>query len=430
MTERRFEHLLERCLQEVARTGDTQAVLRRYPQHADHLRPLLEVALATGHTYADVPEPPGRLAAGRMRLLEAAARQRERAPATQTSTRRKETRPKMKLLLATRLISAILAVVVGIAGIGGGIASAASDSLPGDALYPVKMAGEDLRQSLASTPEAQVRLALQFSDERLAEIEALAEHGLPVPETVVARMERHISRAMNRAAWASEADMPGLLEQIAQRTQAQAQRLEQLRASAQGQNQAQLQKARRICQQAQEEAMAGLGDPQAFRSRYQHREGMPEDVAPPEPPGREPPGGGPGPHGPGGPGQDQTGPPQDDRREDRDQERDREQDGEGDPQQDRDRDRQQDREGDQQQDRDRDRQQDCEGDQQQDRDRDRQQDGESDPQQGQKHDQQPDQQQDQQHSQSHDQGGSADTNTSSGPASSPRGSAGEGSGGG
>ena len=287
-----------------------------------------------------------------MRLLEAAARQRGRAPATQKSTLRKETRPKMKLLLATRLISAILVAVIGTAAVGGGATLAASDSLPGDVLYPVKLAGEDLRLSLASNPEAQVGLALRFSDERIAEIEAMVKRGEELPETVVARMERHVLRAMNQAAWTSEEEMPGLLKRIAERTQAQAQTLEQLRARAQEQNQVQLENAQRVCQQAQEEATAGLGDPQTFRWRYQHRENMPDEVTPPEPPAREPQDGeqGPGPQGPGGPNQDEEDPPQGEPQGDQDQDRDRQQDREDEPQQDRDRDQDQDREGEPQQD--------------------------------------------------------------------------------
>ena len=415
MIRRRFEQILERCLQQVAHKRDIQAVLRHHPQHADHLRPLLEVAQATRRAYADVPEPPGGLAAGRRWLLDAAAQQRKRVPATQAPTLRKETKPKMKLALATKLIGAVLAAVIGIATAGGGVTLAASDSLPGDVLYPVKLTGEDLRLSLASTPESQVELALRFSDERVAEAEALADRGDPVPETVVARMERHIFRAMNQAAWASDEEMPGLLERIAQRTQAQAQTLEQLRARAQEQNQAQLENAQRVCQQARNEAMAGMGDPHTFRSRYQHRNSMPEDIIPPEPPTPEPQNGGegPGPDEPGGPGRDEMGTPQGEPQGDGDQDRDRDRDRDcqDDPQQDRDRDR----EDEPQQDRDRDR--DREDEPQQDRDRDR--DREDEPQQDRDRDRQQDQDQPQDPPQDEGQPGGMDN--SGGPAPSSQG---------
>jgi len=408
MKERKFEQILERCLQEAIRTGDTEAALRRYPQHADGLRPLLEVALATHRAYADVPAPPGRLEAGRRRLLETAVRQRERTQAHPILKQRKETKPKMKLVLATRLIGAALAAVIGVATIGGGATLAAADSLPGEMLYPVKLAGEDLRVSLASTPEDEVSLALQFSDERTTEIQALVEQGLPVPDTVVARMERHIVQAMNQAAWASEDEMPGLLKRIAQRTQTQAQTLEQVQAEAQEQNQFQIENAWRICQQAQEDATTGLQDPQAFRSRYQNRHSMPDDVTPPEPPTREPQDGeqGAGPQGPAGPQSDGM-PTPPDAEQDGEQDRDRDRDREDDPQQDQDRDR--DREDEPQQDQDRDRDRDQQDDPQQDQDRNRDQDPQDDPAQNQDRDQDrdrandPDQDQDREENQNRQQ---------------------------
>jgi hypothetical protein len=360
--------------------------------------------------YANVPEPPGGLAAGRVHVLEAAAQHRAQMRATKVLTR-KERKPKMRLLFATRLISAILAAVIGTAALGGGVTWAASDSLPGSVLYPVKLAGEDARLFLASTSESQVELALRFADERVAELQALVERGSSVPDTIVARMERHLYRAMNQAAWASDEEMPGLLKRIAQRTQVQAQTLLQLRTRAQVQNQAQLQNAHRICQRAQEEAAAGLGDPQTFRIRYQHRESMPEDVTPPEPPTRDPQEGGPGPQGTGGPDDpieldSSQGEQPEDRSQDRDQSR------EGDQQHDRDRDRDQDREDDPQQDQDRDQQQEQQGDPPQDEGHNQQQEQQPDQERDQQQDQQPDQERDQQQDPQHDgqQGGSAGSN--------------------
>lgn len=375
-----LERMLEHCLQEIARTGDVEAVLRRYPQHASQLRPLLEMAMTTGRYYATVPEPPGGLAGGRARLLATATQQRARMQATTIPTRKgKRRQQRMKLFFVTRLISAILAVVIGAAAVGGGVAWAGNDSLPGDFFYPVKLTIEDFRMDLAPTTEAQVNLALQFAEERTGEIEALVGAGLPVPEQVMARMEQHFQHALRQAAGAPEEEMPGLLERIAQRTQMQVQVLARVRAMAPEEAQVGLERALRICQREHEAAMAGLGDPQTFRMRYQHRDSMPEDVTPPEPPTREPQeGNGPGPHGPGGPDEpdeNQMDSSQDERPGDRDQDR------EDDPQQDQDRDRQQDRQGDPQQDEGRNQQPEQQPDQERDQQRDQQPDQERDQQQ-------------------------------------------------
>lgn len=242
----------------------------------------------------------------------------------------------MRLGFAAKLVGATLAVVLGTAAVGGGIAWAAGDTTPGDTLYPMKLAVEDLRLALASGPETHVRLALQFVEQRALEIQGLIEAGQPVPDEVAARMEHHIQYALRWAAAASDEEMPGLLQQVAQRTQTQAQVLERVRAMAPEEAQAGLQRAQQICLRGSEAAMAALGDPHTFRWRYQNREGTPDEVEPPQPPTVEPPGGQDEPQGPGGPEQtpECTPPGDQEREQERDQERDQQQDQERDQQRD------------------------------------------------------------------------------------------------
>ena len=71
-----MDRLLEYCLRELGRTGDVEASLECCPQHADRLRPLLEMAQIALCYYDIVPEAPGELLAGRERLLTLAAQQR------------------------------------------------------------------------------------------------------------------------------------------------------------------------------------------------------------------------------------------------------------------------------------------------------------------------------------------------------------------
>ena len=288
-----FKRSLERCLQELTRTGDVEASLRRYPQYAGQLRPLLEMAQATHRYYEAVPEAPGGLAAGRKRLLAMAAQQRARgvgaASATRTATTRTAGR-KIQLIFATRLIAVLLVVVVGTAALGGGVVWAAGDSLPGDLLYPVKLATEDVRLALTSAPADQVDLALQFVEERAEEVQTLVVAGRQVPDETVTRMERHIERALTQAAWASDEEITGLLTQIAGCTRTQAQVLEQVQMTAPQQAQPGLEHAATVCRQGAEAAEDGLNDPQAFRRRYRHQrgarpepaEGTPEPTSVPE----------------------------------------------------------------------------------------------------------------------------------------------------
>lgn len=63
-----------------------------------------------------------------------------------------------------------------IATVAGAIVAGA-DTLPNDALYPVKLAGEDLRLTLALSAEDRASVQLSIAEHRLAEAEALATSG-------------------------------------------------------------------------------------------------------------------------------------------------------------------------------------------------------------------------------------------------------------
>ena len=188
----------------------------------------------------------------------------------------------MRLTFAMKFVAVLLTGAVGLTALGGGVAWAASDSLPGDTLYPVKLTTEDARLAFASAPGNQVGLALQFAEERVEEIQALAAAGRRVPDETIARMEQHTERALTRAAWASsDEEMIGLLTQIAERVRVQAQMLEQVQAMAPQQAQARLEHAVRVCRQVSENAEGGLSDPSTFR--WHHRQG--QETEPPGEPG-------------------------------------------------------------------------------------------------------------------------------------------------
>jgi hypothetical protein len=277
-----LEQALESCLGELVRPDAVEACLRRYPQHAEQLRPLLELAQASQGLYAVVPEPPGALVAGRERML-AAARQRaeatQSAPATTTALPRRHEVPQRRRVgfaLALRFVTAMLLIVVGMGILGGGAIWAASDSLPGELLYPVKLAIEDARLQLASTPQHQVDLALDFVEERAQELETLVTTGRPVSEAAVARLEEHVGQALDHAARASDQEMDALLTEIAERTHGQQQVLEQVKTTAPESAQTGLGQAAMVCQRGAQVAEDGLGDPQAFRKHYRRLLEAPE----------------------------------------------------------------------------------------------------------------------------------------------------------
>ncbi|HUQ17962.1 MAG TPA: DUF5667 domain-containing protein, partial [Candidatus Saccharimonadales bacterium] len=77
----------------------------------------------------------------------------------------------------TPVLLRLLAIVLAGAGLLAGATVASADSLPDDALYGFKLAGEQLRLAIATTPEDRAAVGISIAAHRLDEAERLAEAG-------------------------------------------------------------------------------------------------------------------------------------------------------------------------------------------------------------------------------------------------------------
>ena len=144
-------------------------------------------------------------------------------------------------------------------------AFAAQDSLPSEALYPIKTFVEDVRLALTSDPEAEANLLLRLSDERMEEIAALSGQGLPVPNEVATRLREHIDQALQEAAKLDDAALLQLMEQIQVRSQEQIKLLEKLRENAPDKPEEALELATQAMNNLRVAAEGALEDPITFR---------------------------------------------------------------------------------------------------------------------------------------------------------------------
>ncbi len=155
---------------EALRRGETaDSVLARTPEWADELRPLLQAAAAAARPRVD-RVPPDALRRSRQRLL---ARAQRPAPALPAWRR--------LLLRAPRRAATALAILLAAIGGAGGITNAAAQSLPGEALYPVKLAVEDLALLLSADNQRRLRLETIYSERRVEEVIRLLTLGRVVP---------------------------------------------------------------------------------------------------------------------------------------------------------------------------------------------------------------------------------------------------------
>lgn len=146
--------------------------LARYPEHGDEMVELLGLALAIRDLPPISPRPGFRYTA-RSRLLRTVAARQQLKERGRLKRVFQFSFP--NLLLRPALSLAILIVLL-VATLSAGTVYAAGGALPGDGLYPVKIAVEDARLRL-SGEEGDAALYLQFADERLKEIASLAAKG-------------------------------------------------------------------------------------------------------------------------------------------------------------------------------------------------------------------------------------------------------------
>ena len=83
--------------------------------------------------------------------------------------------------------------------VGSGVTYAAQSALPGQTLYPVKLASEEVRIKLAANDTARMEVELTLADRRVGEFRVLSSQSTLTPETAAAittRYETHIAAAL------------------------------------------------------------------------------------------------------------------------------------------------------------------------------------------------------------------------------------------
>src|SRR5512139_2133787 len=154
--------VLELCLQEMETGTDIETVLSRYPKHAEELRPILETSVqAIG--LAPMGPSPEVERRGRAKVLQQAALLRE---AQAQPTRRLWSVPLRRALVTLTVVGVLFISSTR-------LVQAASTTLPGDNLYPVKRTWEGVRVLFTFDNQAREALEVEHENERLDELNDL-----------------------------------------------------------------------------------------------------------------------------------------------------------------------------------------------------------------------------------------------------------------
>lgn len=155
----KLEDILDICLARIRQGVSVEDCLKGYPESADKLKGLLQLAKGIRNVPKPVPAKEG-IASCLVRLGEALA-----------SRKRTSIFQKFRWIYSPQpaLARAFVLVII-LIFISWGTVNLSAHSIPGDLLYPVKLITEKVKFFLTVTPQGKVELRLTFSKERLQEL--------------------------------------------------------------------------------------------------------------------------------------------------------------------------------------------------------------------------------------------------------------------
>ena len=166
-------------------------------------------------------------------------------------------------------LTTILVMISLLFGGAGATVYAAQDSLPNDALYPVKTVSEDVSLSLAAGQQAKLAKVLMLQNRRVGEVEELVGNGEQVPQQVQVRLETQLNYALKLAASMEGEQMRQALEQIRANNQVLAQVMTMLQVNKPDEAQSTMTQLQEMIRNQNRLVELGLDEPLKFQQMLQ-----------------------------------------------------------------------------------------------------------------------------------------------------------------
>ncbi len=178
---RKFENVLDECLERLLAKGETiEDCLKNFPEHADELEPLLEMALATKQASAIQP---------RSEFRDKARYQ------FYSALQEMEGKRSYPVFGWWPRWATVVAVVLALLLAGSGTVAAASGSMPDEPLYPVKLATEQAQLVLTPSALGKAELYAKLADRRVLEIVRMADKSKPEQiERTAQRLDTYLTK--------------------------------------------------------------------------------------------------------------------------------------------------------------------------------------------------------------------------------------------
>lgn len=258
--------LLDKALTRLEAGERPHAILAGHPSHVEELTSLLATAQTLG-SLQPMPPPPDSQAGlvaflNEVETLHLKPSTSLRRRLTYGLARLRGSRLCHRLRLALGTLAALLLLF----GMLGGAMALSADSLPGDPLYSVKLAGEEIHLSLTRGQTARAAYQLSRAQARVEEMCRLAEAGRPLDRTSLIRLNQSLDASLLATASLNPDETRQILATIENSTATQADRLAAVEEIALSQNTRQmLGQAHHSLTQAYALARDGQTDPYTFR---------------------------------------------------------------------------------------------------------------------------------------------------------------------
>lgn len=160
-----MEDILNECLERIFKGESIETCLNAYPEQASKLEPLLKTSLVLMRKSAAIQPDAEYKARAQYQLQAMFYAKQEKA----------EKRARIPVWRRKWAVAMTTVLVVLLAGIG--TVAASASALPDDALYPVKLAAEQVRVTVAFSDVDEAKLHLQFAERRAEEMTEMARQG-------------------------------------------------------------------------------------------------------------------------------------------------------------------------------------------------------------------------------------------------------------
>ncbi len=162
---RKIEDILDNCLERIFKSESIDDCLKAYPKQAPELEPLLKTSLVfMQRSSAIQPDP------------EFKARVHSQLQAMLYAKQKKAER-RARIPIWQRRWALAMTAILGFLLIGVGTLAASAYALPGGSLYPVKLAEEQVKVTLAFSDIDKAKLHIQFAERRAGEMVEMARQG-------------------------------------------------------------------------------------------------------------------------------------------------------------------------------------------------------------------------------------------------------------